>query len=456
MLHLKLLKALCGCVQSASLWHELFAGSLQEMGFKLNPCDTCIANKTIDGKQCTIAWYVDDTKISHKDDKVVTSVTDLIEERFGKMTVTRGRKHVFLGMDITFCNDGTATIKMKDDIKESIAEFGESIVRNAATPVRKDLFDTNEESGELTSAASKIFHSVTAKLLYVSKRGRQDAQLAIAFLSTRVACSTEQDWSKLKRVLEHLNGSLDEYLRLGADDIRKMKTWVDASHAVHKDMRSHTGGVVSFGRGAAMSKSSKHKLNVKSSTEAELVGASDYLSYPIWAKKFLEAQGYPLEENIFYQDNESAIRFEKNGRKSCGQNSRHIDIRYFFIKDRIDIENIDVQHCPTEQMLADFFTKPLQGSLFRKFRAVIMGHEHIDSLRETKPSPSQERVGEVTKPEQMRNGADGQTEHVRTDVEAGAPLKLSYADMVKIGNQNKPESVKGGSSSSPRVLTFLE
>ncbi len=272
--------------------------------------------QAIDGKQCTIAWYVDDTKISHKDDKVVTSVIELIEERFGKMTVTRGKKHVFLGMDITFCDDGTATVKMKDYIKESIAEFGESIVRNAATPARKDLFDINEESGELTSAASKIFHSVTAKLLYVSKRGRQDMQLAIAFLSTRVTCSAEQDWSKLKRVLEHLNGSLDEYLRLGADDIRKMKTWVDASHAVHKDMRSHTGGVVSFGRGAAMSKSSKHKLNVKSSAEAELGGASDCLPHPMWAKKFLEAQGYPLEENIFHQDNQSTIRFEKSGRKS--------------------------------------------------------------------------------------------------------------------------------------------
>ena len=66
------------------------------------------------------------------------------------------------------------------------------------------------------------------------------------------------------------------------------------------------------------------------------------------------------------------MRFEENGRKSCGPNSRHIDIRYFFIKDRIDLENIDVQHCPTEQMLADFFTKPLQGSLFRKFRDVII------------------------------------------------------------------------------------
>jgi hypothetical protein len=471
VLYLKLLKALYGCVQSALLWYELFAGSLQEMGFKLNPYDTCIANKTIEGKQCTIAWFVDDTKISHENDKVVSNVIELIETRFGKMTVTQGKKHVFLGMDIEYRENGTATIKMKEYIKESIVEFGEPIVRTAATPARKGLFDIDEDSGELTKGAREIFHSVVAKLLYVSKRGRQDIQLPIAFLCTRVACSTEQDWTKLRRVLEYLNGTLDEFLTLGADDIRKMKTWVDASYAVHKDMKSHTGGVVSFGRGAAMSKSSKHKINVKSSTEAELVGASDYLPYPIWAKKFLEAQGYPLEENIFYQDNQSTIRFEKNGRKSCGPNSRHIDIRYFFIKDRIDIENIDVQHCPTEQMLADFFTKPLQGHLFRKFRAVIMGHEHIDTLKETKPTPSQERVGEDTKSEHMRNGTGGQTKYVSADVSTREPSKVpnadtevyrggegsnadtevSYADIVKKGNNTERERRK--KSVSP-PLTF--
>ncbi len=96
-----------------------------------------------------------------------------------------------------------------------------------------------------------------------------------------MACSTDKDWAKLQRVLEYLNGTLDEFLVLGADDMGIMKTWVDASYAVHGDMKSHTGGVVSFGTGATMSKSSKQKLNTKSSTEAELVGASDYLPNPI-------------------------------------------------------------------------------------------------------------------------------------------------------------------------------
>jgi hypothetical protein len=79
-------------------------------------------------------------------------------------------------------------------------------------------------------------------------------------------------------------------------------TWVYASYTVHNNMKSHTGGEVSFGRGAIMSKSTKQKLNTKSSTEFVLVGASDYLPYPIWGKKFLEAYGYVLRENVFYQD----------------------------------------------------------------------------------------------------------------------------------------------------------
>jgi hypothetical protein len=442
VLYLKLLKALYGCVKSALLWYDLFSGTLEKMGFILNPYDTCVANKMIDGKQCTIAWYVDDNKISHEDSEVVSHVIEKIEARFGKMTVTRGKDHVFLGMDISFHDDGTVTIKMEDYIKEALADFEDDITRTATTPAKKCLYEIDETSEPLTPAQQENFHSIVAKLLYVSKRARLDIQLAIAFLCTRVSCSTKSDWSKLKRVLEYLNGSLEEFLTLGADDLCKMLTWVDASYAVHVDMKSHTGGAISFGRGAVMSKSSKQKLNVKSSTEAELVGASDYLPYSIWAKKFLEAQGYRLQKNVFYQDNQSTIRFEENGRKSYGPNSRHIDIRYFFIKDRMEIEDFVVKHCPTEQMLADFFTKPLQGNLFRKFREVIMGHKHIDSLKEPMPSPSRERVGKDDLDKdgnqdvrEVQNGDGRQTDKTEHPGTGNA----TWADVVKRSGWNSKD-----------------
>ena len=364
------------------------------MDFLLNPYDTCVANKEINNKQCTIAWYVDDNKISHVDEKFVTYIIEQIENKFGKMTVTRGKEHTFLGMKLTLGTDGTVRIEMEDYIKDAIEIFPEDVSHPATTPAKKNLFNIDERSPLLERSKANLFHSVVAKLLYISKCGRLDIQLAIVFLCTRVSCSTSEDWGKLKRVLQYLQRTLNEHLILGADSLTTLKTWVDAAYGVHHDMKSHTGGMMSLGRGAIMCKSSKQKLNTKSSTEAELVGASDYLPNTIWAKMFLAAQGYQLKENLFAQDNQSAMKLEKNGRASCGQKSRHIDIRYFFMKDRIKTEAISIIYCPTERMLADFFTKPLQGSLFERFKRVLMGHEHIDTLSLPLITSSEERVEE--------------------------------------------------------------
>jgi hypothetical protein len=395
----RLLKAIYGCVKSALLWYEKFSGTLKNMGFTINPYDPCVANCVIEGKQCTVAWYVDDMKISHINPDVVTDIINQLEKVFDKMTVTRGKEHMFLGMKIIYTEQRTAIITMKQYLEEAISESRMNITKKVATPARKHLFDVDEESPLLNKDEAEVFHSVVAKLLYVSLRARMDLLLAIGLLCTRVSKSTKQDQAKLKRVLEYINETMDLEYTLGADDLEKIRTWVDASYAVHPDMKSHTGGVISFGTGGIVCKSTKQKLNTKSSTEAEVVGASDYLPNTIWVKMFLEAQGFAISSNIFEQDNESAIKLETNGRSSAGQKSRHINVRYFWIKDRVKQEGINIRHCPTLQMLADFFTKPLEGQLFRRFRDVILGYKHVDSLSQNllasidEHSSTEERVG---------------------------------------------------------------
>ena len=181
-------------------------------------------------------------------------------------------------------------------------------------------------------------------------------------------------------MLSFLECTKDEVRIIGCDGLVDLFTWIDAAYAVHHNMRSHTGGIISLGWGVLHAKSSKQKLNTKSSTEAEVVGMSEYITYNIWLLNFLKSQGYEIWHNVIYQDNQSAIRMEKNGRNSCTGNSRHIDVRYFFVKDRIDKREMCVEYCPTTAMLADYYTKPLQGSLFKKLRHVIMGFEHISTL----------------------------------------------------------------------------
>ena len=173
-----------------------------------------------------------------------------------------------------------------------------------------------------------------------------------------------------------------------------MTTWVDVSYDVHNDMRVHTGGCITLGSDMIHCKSSKQKLNTKSSTETQVVGASDYIPFTIQVKYFIEAQGYAVEKNDFNQDNNSDIRLEKNGKDSSRQATRHIKIRYFFMKDRIREDDFNIIHCPTEIMVADQFTKLLQGPLFIKLRNVIMGYSYPSTLT-VKTSPSDEERVEI-------------------------------------------------------------
>ena len=199
-------------------------------------------------------------------------------------------------------------------------------------------------------------------------------------------------WGKLERLCRCLSGAIGDPFVIGADNVHATRSWVDASRAVHDDMKSHTSGTISFGRGALMPTSEKHKLSAKSSAEAEVAGASDFLPKNTRAKNFLAEQGHNLSTNILYQDNQSAIKLEASGRAPAGRQSRHVDARHFFIKGRVDSGEITIERCPTDEMLADFFAKPLQGALFRKFKAVVLGHAHVSALKKSPAAPPEERV----------------------------------------------------------------
>ena len=103
VLYLRTVKALYGCIESALLWYNLFLDKLTKLGFKVNEYDRCVANKMVNGKQCTIVWYVDDVKVSHVDETVVSDIITYMQKEFGNLTITRGKKHQYLGMDIEFC-----------------------------------------------------------------------------------------------------------------------------------------------------------------------------------------------------------------------------------------------------------------------------------------------------------------------------------------------------------------
>jgi hypothetical protein len=211
------------------------------------------------------------------------------------------------------------------------------------------------------------------KTLYATKRARPDTCTAIAFLTTRVRGPDTDDWKKLGHLMKYLRGTRKLPLILSANGSGILKWWVDASFAVHPNMRGHSGGGLSLGRGFPIVSSTKQKLNTRSSTETELVGADEFMPAICWTRYFMQEQGYQVLDNVLYQDNKSAILMEKNGKASSSKRTKHINVRYFFITDRIQKGEVSVAWCPTGDMIGDFMTKPLQGALFKKFRDQIMG-----------------------------------------------------------------------------------
>jgi hypothetical protein len=375
VLYVQLQKALYGTLSAAMLFWKDLSGLLSDEGYEPNPYDCCVMNKMVNGNQSTILWHVDDLKISHVDEIVNEWVLEFLNARYGDetpLTVTRGDIHEYLGMTIDYGTDGKVIIRMDDYVENMLEELPEDMSGVAVTPAAAHLFKVDDTEEDLNKEGSELFHSITAKLLFLCKRARPDIQTPIAFLCTRVMKPNAGDYTKLRRVISYLRGTKRMCLTLEADDLQVIKWWIDASFAVHEDMRSHTGGTMSLGKGSVYSTSIRQKLTTKSSTEAELVGVDDVMPQVLWTRQFMEGQGYVIRDNIVYQDNTSAMLLEKNGQQSSTKRTRHLDIRYFFVTDRIKAKQLTVEYCPTGDMWADPFTKPLQGAAFQKFRKLIL------------------------------------------------------------------------------------
>jgi hypothetical protein len=138
--------------------------------------------------------------------------------------------------------------------------------------------------------------------------------------------------------------------------------------------------------------STKQKFNTRSSTETEIVGADNFMPAICWTRYFMKAQGYGVKDNVLFQNNKSSILLKKNGKASSSKRTKHINIRYFFITDRVKKEEVSVVWCPTGDMIIDFATKPLQGALFRKFRDQIMG---VTPARVPGPGKTDSNVGKI-------------------------------------------------------------
>ncbi|EJK60825.1 hypothetical protein THAOC_18763, partial [Thalassiosira oceanica] len=369
------ISAVYGLLRASLIFYKKMVADLTADGFTLNPYDPCVANKMINGKQMTIGWHVDDCKVSHVEEAEVDKLIARFRDMYGEgLAVQNGPYLDYLGTHIHYPGDGTVQFSQIPYIAKIFDDFPEEIKSTSTSPAADHLFNVRdvEEATFLDTERADALHHCVAQLSFLKARSRPDLDPAVAFLTTRVRKPDEDDWGKLRRVLQYLKGTRHMKLTISVDSLNILNWWVDASYNIHEDCKGHTGLILSMGKGGVASGSWKQKINVRSSTEGELVGLDDCLPLILWGKYFLEAQGYTVDHNIVRQDNQSTLLLARNGKLSSGKRTKHIKARYFNITDKVDSGDLELRYEPTESMWSDILNKPKQGQAFREFRAFLM------------------------------------------------------------------------------------
>jgi len=368
----KLNRALYGLVQSAKLWYEHLSGTLERNGYRKLESDECVFVKTDENENLVkIVLHVDDMLVMCKDKEELVKFGELLKKEYKDIKVSHGPIVGYLGMQFDFSKDGEVTITMPGYVKELISYYG--IEGNAVSPHNDKLFEINEESPLLASEEQDAMRSATASLLYLARRTYPELLPVTAHLTTRVGKYTTEDEGKFIRAMKYLNTYPNGGVTLRAEsgDIQ-IHAYVDASHGVHADGRSHTGCVITLGSGSVFTRSGKQKAVSRSSTEAELIALSDSLPTILWARQFLKDLGIDIGPVQIHEDNTSTIALAERGKSNKGM-TKHVKVRYFLVKQYIAEGEIEITHTRTEDMWADLLTKPVMGSTFWRLLSKVTG-----------------------------------------------------------------------------------
>jgi hypothetical protein len=317
--------------------------------FVINPYDQCVVNKKIEGEQMTICFHVDDCKLIHRKTNAMDIMSEYLRQEYeiifedssGAMMVSRGKIHKYLGMTLDCTVRGQVKISMFDYVEDIIAAFDKAEpkggdTKSSAAP--DSVFKVDESCEKLKQDKDVEFHNLVAKTVYATKRAMSDTCTTIALLTRRVRAPDKDDWNKLVHLMRYIRGTRTMPLILSANGSGILKWWVDASFAVHPNMREHLGGGMSLGKGFPIVSSTDQKLNIQSSTDTEIVGADDFMPEICWTRYFMKAQGYGVRDNVLLKDNKSYIILEKNVKALSSKRTKHINIQYFFITDRVSKE----------------------------------------------------------------------------------------------------------------------
>jgi hypothetical protein len=378
-------KALYGLKQASRAWNSSIHTTLTSMGLQQCQSDPCVYFYHSGDTLFFLVLWVDDMI-------TVTNSIPYRDEVIGKLSATyeiddRGELKWVLGMRVTR-DTRTHTISVDQHLYTNrvLDKWGMSECKPASTPAQENAsLTTDDDKGEKKEVDATIYRSLVGSLLHASNCTRPDISFAVGNVARFMSAPNSTHMVAAKRILRYLKGKEGLCLRYKQQPAGEQKMihtvgYTDASWASATESRRSVSGYVFFLSGAPISWSSKAQQSVAlSSAEAEYVAMSAAAQEAKWLATFLGELGFPQGPITLYVDNQSAKAIAENPIHHA--RTKHIDVRYHFIRDLISNGVISLQWCPTESMTADTFTKALGKEAFTRHRTTLLTphiHEQHD------------------------------------------------------------------------------
>jgi hypothetical protein len=368
----KLNRALYGLKQAPRVWYKTLSDFLSSIGFQHIESDFSLFMNA--GTKIIIAIYVDDLLIVGPDLDAIRKLKQQFESRF-QMT-DLGPCRYYLGLEISRSRpERKLHITQSLYLQQVLQRYNSTTLNASKTPMEAGLdLKPADKDHRCTKEDIVYFQSAIGSLLYASTISRPDLAFAVARLGQFASNPDAHHQQALKRIFRYVNGTLDYGLLFSlSPDTHKppLLGYSDADWAGDKSSRRSTGGYCFFYHGNLISWSTKRQATVAlSSCEAEYMALTQATKEAIWLRALLSNLGLDAKGPVeILEDNNSAIALAHD--PAFHARVKHIDIQYHFVREKIESAEVDVQHIPSCEMIADCLTKPLPKPLFEKFRDLM-------------------------------------------------------------------------------------
>ena len=363
----RLKQSLYGLKQSPSCrcWNYTLDAHLKSMGYVQSTSDPCIYTSS-EGETSIIGVYVDDFVIAAESPEKIEEVKVALAEKFDAKDL--GKLRYFLGVQVMQDN-GTVWMGQPTFTEAILQKYGMDEAKPVKTPVSVNAKLKSSEDSELVD--QNLNQSAVGSLLYLAMRTRPDIAFAVSNVARYCSNPTKSHWTAVKRIFRYLRGTTHLGLLYGkSSETSDLIGYSDSDWGGDSnDYKSTTGYLFQIAGTAVTWKSKKQSCVALSTAEAEYMALSSAAQEAVWIRELISELGnLQSQPTLIYEDNQSAISMAKN--PQFHGRSKHISIKYHYIREQVNNDKIRLEYCPTEDTLADLdlLTKGIGPEKFEKLR----------------------------------------------------------------------------------------